>query len=109
MLEYKNCHAICTGINRPHTLQLKNGYKISIIYSDNLNQESIANNLNKNNFVLVALAYDTKGEQYQIFSSSSGIIAIKDERIKQLSIPEIIKKYHLDISEEQYKQYFNIK
>jgi hypothetical protein len=108
MIIYRNCIAHKTGINKPHTLEINNNCKISIVYSNNLNQDGINQHLKENGFFLVAIAYDKQNNQYQIFSSSNGILAIKDEYIKSLSVAEMIEKYNLEITEEQYKYYFNI-
>ena len=107
MLIYKDCISINTGIMPPHTLQIGKA-KISIVYMNNLNYKSIIGNLNKNNFKIVAIALDKKNMKYYIYQSGNGVIAIKNEIVKKLTIPEMIKKYNLVLTEDEYKRIFNI-
>lgn len=108
MLEYRNCIAIRTGIMPVHTLQIENE-KVSVIHMNNLNQESIKKYYSfENGFSAAAIAFDRQGNKYTIMESNSGSVAIIDECIKPLTIPEIIKKYHLQLSVDEYKRIFNI-
>lgn len=110
MLEYRNCIAIRTGIMPVHTLQIENK-RISIIHMNNFNQESIKKYYSlENGFSAAAIAFDRQGNKYTIMESNSGSVAIIDECkcIKPLTIPEIIEKYNLQITEQEYKRIFQI-
>lgn len=108
MLEYKNCIAICSGYMPVHTLQIEQE-KISVIHMNNLNQESIQKHYSvKNGFSAAAIAFDRQGNRYTIMRSNAGSIAIIDECIKPLSIQEMIEKYNLPLTEQEYKRIFQI-
>lgn len=108
MLEYKNCIAIQSGIMPVHTLQIENE-KVSVIHMNNLNQESIKKYYSfENGFSAAAIAFDRQGNKYTIMKSNAGSAAIVDECIKPLTIPEIITKYNLPITEQEYKRIFQI-
>ena len=104
MILYKGCIAIREGIMKPHTLSF-NGHGISISYVNNLNYESVYKYLKENGLFHAANAIDTKGNKYKIYINKDGTLktAVKNEYIKPLSIPEMIKKYHLDITEKEYE------
>ena len=107
MIVYRDCIAINTGINKPHTLQIKNT-RINIDYMNNLNSNSIIKYIVNNNYRVIAIAYDKQNEKYFIYQNGKYTFALKKQTIKKLTVPEMIAKYKLEITEQEYKKNFSI-
>ena len=104
---YNNCIAYSTGINKPHTLYISNE-PVNIQYMNNLNYHSIVRYIIMNSYKPLAIAYDNQNRKYLILQNEQYAIAIKNDIVKPLSIPEMIKKYNLSITEQEYKKLFSI-
>lgn len=106
MLTYRNCHAIRTGVTMPtHTLKTDIG-NISIAHENNLNYGHISKNPD---YMPFATAFDTEGNKYTLYQGKAGIMAVIDEYINPLTVQEMIVKYNLQMTVDEYKKLFNIK
>ena len=60
MKRYTDCRTYHTGLYKPHTIQLENGFTVSIVYYDKTGHT--------NNMKHFAIATDSNGNNYDIFS-----------------------------------------
>lgn len=107
MKVYHNCITFRSGVMPVHTLQI-DGENIHVDHMNNLNKQCTLDNLRKYNYIQIATAYDTNGSEYAIYANHRYKVAVIDEYVKPLSVAEMIEKYNLPLTVEQYKQIFNI-